>query len=75
MESLREVGLYYSPFSLVSGLKQQQILQAVFEEQSLSIDPLPLAGSARVLFRYSRGLVPCLGRAPESVAEFLCTRF
>jgi hypothetical protein len=32
MESLREVGLYHSPFSLVSGLKQQQILLAVFED-------------------------------------------
>jgi len=32
MESLREVGLYYSPFSLVSDLKQQQLLLAVFED-------------------------------------------
>jgi len=32
MEFLCEVGLYYSPFSFVSGLKQQQILLAVFED-------------------------------------------
>jgi hypothetical protein len=51
----------------------QQILLAVFEDQSPSINPLPLGGLASALFRYSRWPVPCGGRAPESVAEFLCT--
>jgi hypothetical protein len=32
----------------------QQILLAVFEDQSPSINPLPLAGLAPMLFRYSR---------------------
>jgi hypothetical protein len=73
MESLCEVGVCYSPIFFRErpcATCNQQILLAVIEDQSLSIDPLPLGGSAPVLFRYSRWPIPGRGRAPESVAEF-----
>jgi hypothetical protein len=76
MESLCEVGFCYSPTFLPErpyAACNQQILLAVFEDQSPSINPLPLGGSGPALFRRSRWPVPYGGRAPESVAEFLCT--